>query len=270
MDNKKGFTLIELSLATVFLSILLLMIATITINVSTIYQKGLTLRNVNSTGRMIIDDLTRSIADAPLTRLTSDQRDVYFRERIDKATVKRVGGTDNDRDVQYSGAFCSGRYSYVWNTGYVLNSKDYAPRGEPLKLKYNKDNETKEITGLRLVKFSDPARTACSAWDGSATLDISRATTLSAEPEEMLSVTDTQIQLALYELNVFPVTQDSLSLRSFYSGTFILATLTGSVDVKSEGNYCDPSNSQSLAGDFNYCAVNKFNFAAQASGENRR
>ena len=270
--TKRGFTLIELSLATVFLAVLLLMIATITINVSAIYQKGLSLRNVNATGRTLIDDFDRAIADAPLIRFTTSQ-DNYFRTRTGQAMVKRTNSSGKEErsqiDVQYSGAFCSGRYSYVWNTGYILNSESYETTADPLKLKYKINDQSIEKDDIRLIKFADSSRAACQNWkEGSSTLDISSSSTpLTDEPEELLSVADTQIELALYELNVFPATQDSVSLRSFYSGTFILATLTGDVNIKSEGDYCNPADDQSLAGDFNYCAVNKFNFAAQASGK---
>ena len=62
MKPKKGFTLIELSLATVFVSVLLISIAFISTQILAIYQKGLAIKAVTSSGRALTDDFTRAIA----------------------------------------------------------------------------------------------------------------------------------------------------------------------------------------------------------------
>lgn len=285
MKTKTGFTLVELSLATVFVATLLIMIATITINMTTIYQKGVTLRNVNSTGRILIDEFGRAIADGPLIRLPEpkddgdiDMNNYYYSGTINAQIARQSSAQPTFREVQSGGIFCSGRYSYVWNTGYVLNAGRYGVTQSPVTLRYKMQGRDDVIRmgesdedRIYLIKFADPDRVACKSRGGvsvsdNPVVDIS-SMVLSSAPEELLSKTEGQLRLALYELTVFPVVQDSVSLRSFYSGTFILATETGDVDIKSSGDYCDPAGNQSLASDFSYCAVNKFNFAAQASGE---
>ena len=65
------------------------------------------------------------------------------------------------------------------------------------------------------------------------------------------------------------------------SGTFILATLRGDIDIMRSGDYCslgtqfedkngnmvgDTSSLNNLGSEFNYCAINKFNFAARTAG----
>ena len=59
---------------------------------------------------------------------------------------------------------------------------------------------------------------------------------------------------------------------------FILATYRGGVNIKSNGDFCEGSDSKDgtrdstdsdemTLNDFDYCAVNKFNFSARATGE---
>ena len=60
-----------------------------------------------------------------------------------------------------------------------------------------------------------------------------------------------------------PATND-LGKASFYSVSFILGTVQGGINVMSSGNFCKaPEEDDS---NFDYCAINKFNFAAQATG----
>ncbi len=263
VHSKKGFTLVELSLATVFVAVLLLMIATITINVSTIYQKGLALRNINTTGRDLVDDLNRTINAAPLRPLENQWQ--YF--------VARNGEDAETRTpVQLGGVFCTGRYSYVWNTEYQSRQQ-----AKPIIIKYKISAESENTIEPTLVKFSDPNRDACVVaddkgqpssrnFDQNTTIDLS-SIILGQAPEEMLS--ESELALVLYDFAIFPVSQVDTTLQTLYTGTFILGTKRGDINIARQNDFCkvdaehDP---QSLSGDFNYCAVNKFNFTARATG----
>jgi hypothetical protein len=88
------------------------------------------------------------------------------------------------------------------------------------------------------------------------------------------------MDLALYDFTIFPATQHYKTLQIYYSGMFILATYRGGVNIKSNGEFCEGSdeadgmadvdsdgNSEFTMNDFDYCAINKFNFAARATGE---
>lgn len=55
--QEQGFTLVELSLSMAFIAMLLLGIALLTIQISAIYNKGLTMRSVNESGRLIAKDM---------------------------------------------------------------------------------------------------------------------------------------------------------------------------------------------------------------------
>ena len=58
-QDKKGFTIIELMLAMSVVALLLLAIATMTMQMITIMTKGNTFRELNAAGRTINDDFTR-------------------------------------------------------------------------------------------------------------------------------------------------------------------------------------------------------------------
>ena len=62
---KSGFTMVEVMIAMAFVAVLLITIAIVTTNIVAIYQKGLTLKAVNSVGRGLVDELTASINTAP-------------------------------------------------------------------------------------------------------------------------------------------------------------------------------------------------------------
>lgn len=62
--SKKGFTLVELNLAIVFVAILLLAVAMTTIYVTRLYQHGVTLKTVNQVGREVVDQVRRDVAAA--------------------------------------------------------------------------------------------------------------------------------------------------------------------------------------------------------------
>jgi type II secretory pathway pseudopilin PulG len=62
MENKqRGFTLIELNLAMVFVSMLLIATIATSIFAGKLYQKGIALKTVNQTSRQLIDQMRRDI-----------------------------------------------------------------------------------------------------------------------------------------------------------------------------------------------------------------
>ena len=285
-NNKKpGFTLIELTLAVTFISLLLLAIAWLTIHITSTYEKGLAIKAVNSVGKELIDDFSRSIAGSPAMTVESICNSVYVpssnssRERDRKkclddrasriiyqqryGTVKIKG---KEQVVPTSGVFCTGRYTYLWNTAYALNSTDYE-NGFKFRATFS-DSSGNVNNEFRLLKVPDFNRQLCKshmettsyAYDGNLYF------TLDGDAEAVELLDNSENDLALYDLRIFPPTVHSLTNSAFYSGTFILATLRGSIDITATGDFCsDPPDN--LDTDFAYCAINKFNFAMKASGE---
>ena len=318
-STKKGFTIIELTLSMAFIGVLLVTIAIISTNVIAIYQKGLSIRSVNSVGKELVDEFSRAVAAAPTKSIASlcysrypagqarndcvndNAQKLIFQENHYSGTINLVSDSSiksADTTVENPpthGAFCTGRYSYIWNTGYVLNpSYGLTNSAALIRFKntdngvtYNIPNDRSDTNNLiRLIRLNDQERTVCAnnlndnsyslkednvynLGDYHVSSDIADAAIsgnwliYTGIPELLDSAED---NLALYDFQVFPPEQHHLTFHSFYSGTFILATLQGSVNITSTGEYCTeiPSN---LSTDFAYCAINKFNFAMRATGE---
>lgn len=321
-STKSGFTMIEFSLATAFIAFLLVSIAIISSNIITIYQKGLTLKAVNSVGRGLIDELTTGINAAPSVDTKNlcenhlddigavdDCRYDHAQKFIFQNKVQRISTNQKE---QLGGIFCTGNYSYVWNTYYAMNDEEeedgyrnaikikYLPRGV-------KDEESNYITtpAERLLRIEDPTYRLCSAvvdseygallaqnetgdFFNSNTINITRLANGRSNPisEPQTSFLDSfDLDLQLYEFTVFPISQDLVTQRTFMTGTFILATERGNINIhRSAGEeYCDieaianadtgdedgvatSGSILDIGSEFNYCAINKFNFAARTAG----
>lgn len=282
-DIKKGFTMVELSLALVFISIILITIAWLTMHITSIYEKGLAMKAVNSTAKELIDDFSRSIAGSPartvqsqcLTKYTfsnsptspygscvsDNARKFTYQQRYGRVRIK---GKSNQITVPVNGVFCTGRYSYIWNTAYALNTEDYISTTD-----YKATFNYAPTSEFRLLKVQDYTKTICSEHVRSDiyAYDASMDFTLPSEPGVVVDLLDSsENNLALYDMSVFKPTIHKITSAGFYSGSFILATLRGGVDITTAGDFCtEPPDG--LDTDFTYCSINKFNFSMRAAGE---
>lgn len=81
---------------------------------------------------------------------------------------------------------------------------------------------------------------------------------------EILLKDDATNPLAFYDFNIDGPVSNTADEAAFYAVSFVLGTLDGGLNVNAMGNFCQtPSDWDN---NFNYCAINKFNFAAQATG----
>ena len=290
---RRGFTIIELSLAAAFVSILLIVIAYLILNISTVYQKGMAIKSINSAGRQIVDDLNRSIIASSArdisyscsglpgslrTACTNDHGFYLTYQQHYQADIRIDGEpTADNKALPTYGAFCTGRYSYLWNTGYTFGDRYTVgattnhPQRASLKV-YDTGNAANDyITDFRLLRILDYEGSLCSNhMDSNAYRPLDSAIydvtdlALQHAPADLLA--DSDDNLAIYDMTIFEPVTHNLTFQSFYSGTFILATVPGGVDITGSGNYCKDSP-DGLSTDFAYCAINKFNFAARARGE---
>ena len=144
--SRGGFTLIELSLSLVFIAILSLTVVLLIQNLSASYRRGLVLNQVNTVGMDLIDDLRSSIQNAtsdPVSRMC----EVYYpnpesADRINciadnansfvsatrvaqiKIDGDYIGGNAENSWMPVYGAFCTGTYTYIWNSGYFPREND--------------------------------------------------------------------------------------------------------------------------------------------------
>ena len=192
--KKTGFTLIELMLAMTFIAFLLVIIAMTTIQISHIYNKGLTLREVNQVGRSVSEDLQRSIgASAPFDVDVSSLTTRY---------ILNDGG----------GRLCIGRYSYAWNYGKSLMGDSGAPAA------FNKYDDN---TLVRFAKVNDASASLCT--DPTRSVPKADATEMLAAGDRDLAVhkfivtnasTDTQSSQALYAISMILGTNDQTQLST--------------------------------------------------------
>ncbi len=319
--NKKGFTIIELSIATTFLSVLLITITLLTQQSVSIFRKGLTLKNVNSTGRDIIENLTDTITSSPVSAFNSDFCTTYIPNLQNKeACINDTGtllvssiryGRINERvsegtyekmstAVPLSGVFCTGSYSYLWNSGYALNiggeySTNTAILSNPSLLKVSVTDLSGATTLYtpRLLRVFDPNRTACASslktakdasgntltyYENPCPPDNSTSAcsntnngdpyqtiniaNVSEEPIELLPETETN--LVIYHLTTLSPAQSSNSNQALYNISFILGSAVGGVNVLVNSDNCAPPSSYNS--NFDYCSVNKFNFSVRSVG----
>ena len=303
-NNRRGFTIVEVTLAMTFLSVLLITVAFLTIHVTSIYQKGLSIKAITSTGRELIDEFSRSISssagieaeaycsgftDARAQEACYSDHGRSFIYQVRYATVTENSETNpfkvafsrsNAERIPVSGIFCSGRYSYLWNSGYVLNDSNPDAKQYSAILERGEGSEKTTYENFRLLKIVDVGRSLCAAhlsdlgsyqYDNVIASTASDNRTYSAVNigtiEEVL--TNSEDNLALYSLDIFEPTTHAITKHSFYSGTFILATVQGGIDITAQGDYCTEDPTLNFDTDFNYCAINKFNFAMRATGETK-
>ena len=310
--HRKGFTLIEISLSLIFVTILTLAITLIINNTVVAYQRGMVLNRVNTLGMALVDDFRLALQNSsgktltstcsiiykdPVERSKCEADEAYNFVSVTKYTnmkIKKSSNTTNTRtNVPIYGAFCTGTFSYIWNSGYYEsdNAEFNEKASSWAKLKYKAaDGSTITIGNdkpFKIIKIRDSNRGVCvtainPAYDSneiisrkyampdggiSNVFDISKINDgmLSEDPEYLISSNEDG-NLAIYELLI---TRPALSVEDnslFYSGSFIIGTIDGGIDIMASGSTCATPNDYAIE-NFNYCAINKFNFAVRANGE---
>lgn len=300
---RRGFTIIELSLSIAFIAVLSIIVVVLINNAVSAYHKGLTMNQVNTTGMDLVDDMRVAIQSSPATSLVAECSNVYQKSEVvdncagDKGmsfVILKGGskvqvGSGASQNTPIYGVFCTGAYSYLWNSGYLFNGDgDFkvAAGTDKLSLAYKikgGGSDTKE--NFKLLKVEDDERAVCKAAAGAylptpvyqkpnsdgyfafstKKIDIT-SEPIDREPVDLLAGNNS---LAIFDLTTAKPAENGLSNSMFYAVSFILATVQGGININTSGNFCaapedfDKSDVES----FDYCAINKFNFAATAAGE---
>ena len=302
---KKGFTLIELSLSIVFISILSLTIVLIVLNTISSYHRGLTLSTINTVGMDLVDEFRATLQNSPSTPVTDICEATFGKSDVDNSPYKNcmkdggrkfvvgaklgnveTGSKGTAEGVPLWGVFCTGAYSYIWNSGYFFN-EDYKVKGDSLgrvSLAYRTNSELESsyatVSDFKLLKVQDETRDVCSAIatqqynsEGSNSQDYKNNVIrlnrgLEIEPIEVLTGAEEggkeRNNLAIYDLSVAEPAASDGSKSLFYAMSMILGTVQGGVNIAAKGNYC--ATPEDYSENFDYCAINKFNFAVQATG----
>ena len=277
-EHKKGFTIIEITLAMTFLAILMVSIATLIMRVTNIYQKGLAMRAINATGTEIIEDITRTVGAASyLVDIHSQDAELGGNgvmeydnnyKLVEKYyydyTVYNENHNGKNFNVQYFGVLCTGDYSYIWNTARALDP-DFT----------TKNFVTVNGEKVKMVRVYDREQTQCNKDKNGSVANLAKRNylpvTINVPADNVVElINNDEMDLALYEFNVTPATQSAITRQSFISANFILATRQGGININANGDFCrgeDNEFKDEYEGTmFNYCAVNKFSFSARTGG----
>ena len=303
---RDGFTLIELTLAMLFIGLLSISIVLIISNTVTAFQRGMKLSRVNSTGTDLVDDMRASIQSSSArgllsscyaniyssgTSLGPEQRQKCEQDNaknyvaVSKVAKIRLDGVE--QEVPILGAFCTGSYTYIWNSGYFEAENAVFPEKtnrDWAKIRYLQNGRTYEYPGpgekpFRLLRIQDESRIFCLAAVDSTgesydlpeggisnVFDVSTVSygTLRSDLVDLLPP-DSGNDLAVYDLSVARPAVSENGDNAFYSISFILGTVSGGVNIVANGNSCVAPNGL-VSGNYSYCAINKFNFAVQVNG----
>ena len=267
-SNKGGFTMVELSLSIVFIAILSIAIVLLITNAVSAYHRGLTLNSINTTGMDIVDDITSAIKNVSTISESEEELKNSSVVRSEKAEVT-IGRGENPETVSVPvyGAFCTGRYSYIWNSGYLF-SGDYKVEGvEKAELEYHKvgeKNDSNTATDFKLLKVRDENRSICKNYAEKE--DEKHIFSIAKTEEDPIDILENvEGGLALYDLDS---TVASNGKNLFYDISFILGTINGGINVQSSGGSCaTPEGFGHNIENFDYCAINEFNFAVQSAGK---
>jgi prepilin-type N-terminal cleavage/methylation domain-containing protein len=228
-NKSTGFTLIELMLAMTFISVLLLAIALTTIQISNIYNKGITLREVNQAGRSVTSDLQRSIAGAIPFDVTPKRDD--SEATASSKYVVRDGG----------GRLCLGSYTYAWNYGAALAGGQGAP---------SVFNTYDDGQPVRFVKVADANGALCAT----PTASIVRANAV-----DLISSGDRD--LAVHSFTIVKTAEDATIGQALYALSLTIGT-NDQAQLTTNDASCRPPAEEVGAED--YCAVNRFEIIARA------
>ena len=273
-SSKKGFTLVELSLSIAFIAILSITIDLIMNDTIFKCRRVWTLNQINTTGMDLVDDIRTAVQNSPASSPRNScknykddfQKNCEENNGMRLMNVAKTGNVNNIEGTPLYGAFCTGAYSYIWNSGYLFleNGGDKATYAV-----YEGDKKTEEWNNFRLLKVEDRQRAVCGSvlpdkYNNSE--DIESEFKGKDKGPVVLLANDGANPLALYSFTSALPAVDGLNSAAFYSMSFILGTVQGGINVMSMGNFCAAPESFDSAENFDYCAINKFNFAAQANG----
>jgi hypothetical protein len=235
-NTNSGFTLIELMLAMAFTAFLLVAIAMTTLQISNIYKKGITLREVNQAGRAVSDELQRSISSSIPFEVTP-KVDTSPATLNSKYVVRNGGGR-----------LCLGRYTYAWNYGKSIDHVSGAPS---VYNYYNTNSASSEP--VRFAKVADPGAALCD----DPTLPVPRA-----NATEMLVSGDRD--LVLHDFKITSATKDPVTGQALYAIMFVLGTNDDAQLTTNDTSCKPPSQGVGLE---NYCSVNQFDIIARAGNK---
>ncbi|MGV9002039.1 MAG: PulJ/GspJ family protein [Candidatus Saccharimonadaceae bacterium] len=237
MKRNTGFTLIELMLSMTFVAILLVAIAMTFIQIATVYNRGMTLKEVNQSARDISDDMRRTFASSQVFMVNTDGSD-----SADYVTVKSGAAI-------VGGRLCTGTYSYAWNIAKAIEGAD--------------TNLTRVLNvggvaqyPIRFVRIPDNDKIYCLKTGGSLTnRNINDAD--AKQMTDLLDAGDHALALQSFSVSTADSAFDVLTKQRLYSVTYTVGSgATSAMNLAASPIKClDPGSPNANPV---YCNVQQF------------
>lgn len=125
--KQSGFTLVEISLATIFVAFIITILAATTVSIVRSYNKGIWLAQINTAGQQLVTDI-------------SDKSRYSTPARVDNANRR----------------LCVGGVTYIWNTEKDIERDQYGNN-------YFEDMGNKKAGAIRLARIVDPSAVYCNS-----------------------------------------------------------------------------------------------------------
>ncbi|MDB5177337.1 MAG: hypothetical protein JWN75_1005 [Candidatus Saccharibacteria bacterium] len=240
-----GFTIVELMIAMAFISLLLLAIAGAVMQIGAIYNKGLTMKSVNQSGRIIVADMKRTIGESQPFTLPAADSALYG--HVSPFVLQSGTGVINSGEaVAHGGRLCTGTYSYVWNIGTEIKSED----PNTWRNKYSGDDS--DIRQIRLVKVRDNGGQYCMG-DTTGAIDATKSTELLSEGN-----------LAIQKFHIERLTTNVASGMALYSIGITISNADTEA-INTVDNSCKPPSEVAVLQ--NFCSVNEFIFTTRTGNK---
>lgn len=272
IKKSAGFTIVELTLSMTFVGALLIMIALTTMQIMSIYNKGLTLKEVNSVSRSVVRDVQQSISgvNAFVTNYKDPSSNIRQATSLEEATEKMQQFYQNDK----GGRLCTGSYSYIWNfastiTGVSPGEYDSA------EVQYIETGGSK--LPVRFVRILDTSYSLCKQSadnEGIKLPNLSGGKYLNVfgEGNNNLSLYSFEISTPLNSPvsvkvdasgNEEVVKSAVTAMSTFYNIKFTLGTQMGDEDILGVDGPACKAPAQSQYNNSEYCAINVIEFVAR-------
>ncbi len=252
--TKPAYTIIETVLSMVFIAGLLIFIGIVSLQVLKTYRKGISIKTVNNSAQLIIDDFKRSInASYNLECFTFTNKDFSYKSDCQDLYDNNVSGA----------GICTGKYSYIWSYAKTTNqSSQFLING----------NKTPH-----LYKVQDTGGQICQAiLNGGLLVDEEVKNIIENNGgKELIETGDRELGIHSFAINNVRKTtsnSDNIEDQSFYNISFVLGTFINDDQAADKGliNNNDarcktPKELEEAGGvnDDSYCSINKFNFSAR-------
>lgn len=235
--HNKGFTIIEVTLAMAFVSILLISITLVSIQAGKIYNRGVILRDINQSGREVSDVLRRDFLQTNAKKITKNGSGYII-------TVSEGGNDINSR-------FCLGDYSYVWNYAKVLNDTTLRSSSSIFKV---------GAAPANLIRVADPGATLCvktASGKYPTSVDADRVTHLLKQINK-----SSDSNLAIHRFSLEKSTSADSSEALFKAGFVIGTSAISEIDTANQ--QCKPPTDKDS--NIEFCAINRFEMIVRTNG----